>query len=270
VSGSADAGTVRRRDVVVRAARAGLVAKGSLYAILGGLAARLAVGERSEDASQQGAMRRVALQPFGRTLLSVLAVGLAGYALWRLWQTLDPPDSSLPRWLVRLAMLVRGSIYLGFAFLAATEVVGATRHGDQEESTTAAVLAFPGGVALIVGVGLVIVTVGLMQFRHAWTAAFREHLDLASLPASGRRLVVAVGRAGHAARGAVFLASGGFLVRAALRAEPEEGVGLDAVLREVLEAPAGPWALGAIAAGLVLYGGFCLVQARFARPHEVD
>jgi hypothetical protein len=215
-------------------------------------------------------MRSVAAQPFGSLLLSILAIGLAGYALWRLRQVIDPPASSLPRWLLRSAMVVRATIYAGFAFLAGAEVVGAAIGGDQEESTTAALLALPGGVALVVAVGLIIVVVGLVQFREAWTCGFREHLDLSTLSARSRRIVEWVGRAGHAARGAVFCVSGGFLVRAALRAEPDEGVGLDAVLHEVLEAPAGTAALAAIAAGLVLYGGFCILQARFARTERVE
>jgi hypothetical protein len=263
-------GSTAAGAAVTRAARAGLVAKGWLYAIVGVLAGRLALGERGEDASQQGAMRSVATQPFGRVLLTVLAVGLAGYAGWRLWQATSPPDSSLPRWLVRTAMVVRAGLYAGLAVLAAAEVLHATRRGEDEESLTAAVLALPGGVLLVVAVGLVVVVVGLVQVREAWTAGFRTHLELRRLGRRRGRLVVAVGRAGHAARGAIFLASGGFLVRAALRAEPDEGVGLDAALREVLDAPAGPWALGAIAVGLVLYGAFCLLQAWVARPHEVE
>jgi uncharacterized membrane protein len=259
-----------REGVVDRTARAGLFAKGALYAVLGVLAARLAGGDLASDASQQGAMRSVAAQPFGRLLLTILALGLAGYALWRLRQAITPPDSSLPRWLLRTAMVVRAIIYAGFAFLAAAEVVGAATGSDQEESTTAALLGLPGGVALVVAVGLVVLVVGLVQFREAWTCSFRDHLDLSSLTARSRRLVEWVGRAGHAARGAVFCTSGGFLVRAAVRAEPEEGVGLDAALHEVLEAPAGPWALAAIATGLVLYGGFCILQARFARTERVE
>jgi hypothetical protein len=257
-------------QTVTGAARAGLLAKGWLYATVGVLAGRLALGEHGEEASQRGAISSVATQPLGRVLLTVLAVGLAGYALWRLWQATSPPASSLPRWLVRVTMVVRAGLYAGFAVLAAAEVIGAAQEGEDEASVTAAILALPGGVLLVVGVGLVIVAVGVVQLREAWTAGFRTHLDLARIGARRGRLVVAVGRAGHAARGAVFLASGGFLVRAALRADPEEGVGLDAALREVLDAPAGPWALGAIALGLVLYGGFCLLQARFARPHQVE
>jgi hypothetical protein len=258
------------RQAVTRAARAGLVAKGWLYATVGVLAGRLALGERGEDASQRGAMSSVATQPFGRVLLTVLAMGLAGYALWRLWQVTSPPASSLPRWLVRATMVVRAGLYAGFAVLAAAEVIGAAQEGEDEASLTAAVLALPGGVLFVVGVGLVIVAVGVVQCREAWKAGFRAHLDLTRVGERRGRLVIAAGRVGHAARGVVFLAAGWFLVRAALRAEPDEGVGLDAALREVLDAPAGPWALGAIAIGLVLYGGFCLVQARCARPHEVE
>jgi hypothetical protein len=259
-----------QEQVLDRAARLGLSAKGALYTILGLLAGQLAVGAPAEDASQQGAMRTVANQPFGRILLSVLALGLAGYAVWRLRQAVDPPASSLPTWLVRVAMVVRAAVYAGFAFLAAGEVLGAAAGDDQEQSTTAAVLALPGGVVLVVGVGLVIVAVGVVQFREAWTAGFRDELEPGSPPLGARRLVAGVGRIGHAARGAVFVAAGGFLVRAALRADPDEGVGLDAVLRELADAPAGPWALGAVAAGLVLYGVFCFLQAGFARPSRID
>jgi hypothetical protein len=260
----------QQQEALDRAARAGLVAKGSLYVVLGILAGQLAFGTPSEDASQQGAMRTVAEQPFGRVLLSVLAIGLAGYALWRLWQAFEPPDSSMPSWLVRTSMVVRAVIYGGFAFLAATEVAGVTMESGQEESTTSALLAVPGGVVLVVGVGLVIVVVGLVQFREAWTAGFRDHLALGARSARFGRAVVGVGRGGHTARGLVFVAAGGFLVRAALLAEPDEGVGLDAVLRELVDAPAGTWVLGAIAVGLVLYGGFCLLQARFARTERME
>jgi hypothetical protein len=264
------AGTTGDGRAVDRAARTGLFAKGVLYTILGVLAGQLAVGARGVDASQQGAMRSVAAQPLGRGLLVLLAIGLAGYAGWRLRQALDPPESSFPRWLLRAAMVVRALLYLALAVLAGAEVVGAAAGDDQEQSITAALLALPGGVVLVVAVGLVIVVVGLVQFREAWSAGSQEVLDLAERHPAVRRNVRWMGRLGHAARGLVFCTAGGFLVRAALRAEPDEGVGLDAALREVVDAPAGRWVLAAIATGLVTYGGFCLVQARYARTEQVE
>jgi hypothetical protein len=98
-------------QVVDRAARVGLFAKGSLYAVLGALAWQLGAGEAGTDASQQGALRSVAEQPFGATLLGILAVGFLGYAVWRLLQVIRPPEGSeLPTWLLRAAMVARGLV----------------------------------------------------------------------------------------------------------------------------------------------------------------
>ena len=64
-------------------ARAGFAARGVIYVLIGILALDLALGNGGQDASQQGALRTIADQPFGEVLLVLVAVGLAGYALWR-------------------------------------------------------------------------------------------------------------------------------------------------------------------------------------------
>src|SRR4051794_15180424 len=65
-------------------ARAGLAARGLIYVIIGVLAIKVAVGEGGSTESQQGALKEIAQQPFGKWLLILTAVGLAGYAVWRL------------------------------------------------------------------------------------------------------------------------------------------------------------------------------------------
>src|SRR4051794_37528395 len=65
-------------------ARAGLVARGVIYGIVAILAIKLAVGDGGKATNQQGAMETIAGKPFGKVLLILVAVGLAGYALWRL------------------------------------------------------------------------------------------------------------------------------------------------------------------------------------------
>jgi hypothetical protein len=256
-------------EVVDRTARIGLFAKGSLYAVLGVLAWQLGGGEAGTDASQQGAMRSVAQQPFGTVVLGILAVGFLGYAGWRLLQAFRPPDgSSLPSWLLRAAMVARALVYGGFALLAGATVLGITVGEDGEQTLTAALLDLPGGVVVVVAAGLVVIGVGIAQLREAWTADFVSELHVPD--PRMRSSVRVVGRLGHVGRGATFLVAGGFLVRAAIRAAPEEGVGLDAALQEVVQTPVGPWTLRAIAVGLLLYGGFCILQARYARTERVD
>ena len=65
-------------------ARSGFVARGLIYGIIGILAIKLALGDGGTTTNQQGALKTIAHQSFGKTLLILVAVGLGGYALWRL------------------------------------------------------------------------------------------------------------------------------------------------------------------------------------------
>ena len=59
-------------------------AAGVVYVIIGILALKLALGDGGEATDQQGALKTIAQQSFGEVLLILVAVALAGYALWRL------------------------------------------------------------------------------------------------------------------------------------------------------------------------------------------
>jgi hypothetical protein len=67
---------------------AGFVARGLIYGTIGILAVKLAVGAGGKATSQQGALKTIAQQPFGKVLLILVAIGLAGYALWRILRAL--------------------------------------------------------------------------------------------------------------------------------------------------------------------------------------
>ncbi|MGZ7031821.1 MAG: DUF1206 domain-containing protein, partial [Thermoanaerobaculia bacterium] len=64
--------------------RAGFVARALIYGIIGILALKLALGHGGKLTNQQGALHTVAQQPFGKLLLTLVAIGLGGYSLWRL------------------------------------------------------------------------------------------------------------------------------------------------------------------------------------------
>ena len=65
-------------------ARAGFIARGVIYVIIGILALKLALGDGGKATNQQGALTTIAQQSFGEVLLILVAIALAGYALWRL------------------------------------------------------------------------------------------------------------------------------------------------------------------------------------------
>jgi hypothetical protein len=75
--------------------------------------------------------------------------------------------------------------------------------------------------------------------------------------------VIAVSRFGIAARGVVFCLIAWFLARAAAHHNPSEAGGVRESLRTL--ADAGRWPLGLVALGLVAYGVYELVNARYRR-----
>jgi hypothetical protein len=261
-------GSTRRADgargsAVDASARAGFAARAVLYTLVGVLATRLALGDVGEDASQQGAMSTVASQPFGGFLLGTLAGGLAGYALYRAWQAVrGRGDGGLIR--RRLVPAARAGVYAGLSLLAFQQLTGAGEEAT-ESGVTATVLGWPGGTVLVAGVGVAVVGVGVHQLIKAWTGEVHELAPLEQLPPRARTVAHAVGRAGHLGRTAVFAVVGGFLVRAAWMHDPESGVGLDAALGEVVAAPFGTALLLAVAAGLVLFGVHCGLEAWYGR-----
>ena len=72
-------------------ARVGFLVKGVLYMVIGTLALQVAANAGGRVTGTRGALTTVLGQPFGRTLLLVAAIGLLGYAAWRVLQGLFDP-----------------------------------------------------------------------------------------------------------------------------------------------------------------------------------
>ena len=71
------------RDVLNPAARLGLTARAFVYLVIGVLAILVAAGHSTAETDQWGAMQQLNRGTAGHLLLWVVALGLAGYSLWR-------------------------------------------------------------------------------------------------------------------------------------------------------------------------------------------
>src|SRR4029078_10156627 len=94
--------------------RSGFVARGLIYAIIGVLALQLALGTCGNLTNQQGPLHTLVEQPFGKVLLTLVAIGLGGYALWRLVRAALGRGTGGPgTGLARVADVARGRGSLG-------------------------------------------------------------------------------------------------------------------------------------------------------------
>ncbi len=247
------------------------MAKGASYALIGILAIQIPLGQGGQTADRQVVLHRLATESWGPYALVALAIGFAGYALW---QFLDAATDRRRRGrdakgLAKRAVAVGvGGVYAASAVTAASLVLHARAGGGgsgKETQETARVLSWPGGRWIVLAVAAGFVGAGLYNVYRGASRKFRDRLDRGRMGAGVEPAAVATGVTGHIARGVVFGLVGVFLARAAIDYDPQRAVGIDGALAKLAQQPSGPLLLGVVAAGLIAYAAYCLVEARYRR-----
>jgi uncharacterized protein DUF1206 len=249
-------------------ARAGFVARGVIYGIIGILAIEVALGTGGKTTSQTGALKTIAHQPFGKILLVLVAIALAGYALWRFLHVLlghgpEKSDSGFDR----LAALGSGVSYALICAIAVEILIsgaGSSSSGNAKQST-AGVLGWTGGTWIVGIAGVVLCGVGLYQAYRGISKDFLKDSKTEEMSPGVREWVEWIGTFGHLARAVVFGLAGIFLVKAAVEYDPNKAVGVDGALAKLANQSYGHFLLGIVAAGLIAFGVYSLSDARYRR-----
>ncbi len=248
--------------------RFGYGAKGVVYAVIGALALQAALSRGGETTDSQGALQRIVQAPFGQVLLGIVAVGLVGYAIWRLVQAFEDTDNKgtdAKGYITRAAYAGVGLAYLGLALSAVQIIVGSNSQDSGQQGWTARLMAQPFGQLLVGLVGAVIIGVGGYQLYKAYSTKFREELKMQEMSQTEQQWAIRSGRLGFAARGIVFVITGILVITAALQTDASEARGFAGALDTLAQQQYGSWLLGLIALGLIAYGLFCFVEARYRR-----
>lgn len=247
-------------------ARAGLIARGVVYLIIGILAIKLALGEGGQAANQQDALKAIAAQSFGKTLLILVAIGLAGYALWRLVRAAvghgaEQRDSGSDR----VAALASGIAYAILCVTAVEIVSGSGTGSGTPKEATGGVLGWSGGTVIVVIAGAALIGVAIYQAYKGLAKKFLDDAKTGEMSAGVRKGYTALGVFGLVARALIFALVGYGLIKAAINYNPQEAVGLDGALRQLADSTFGPWLLGVVAAGLAGFALYSMTDARYRK-----
>lgn len=245
--------------------RTGYAARGLVYILLGYLALTTA-GEAAGGA--EAAFDFIQSVPLGSFVLYIAAIGLLAYAAFKFLSAVSDIEhhgadaKGIAHRVGHFASGIAHSLlaWTAFKFAQATKQ---TAGGEQSGQQAAGALMTWELGALVVGlVGLGFLLAAAMQARRAYNASFMRRVS-PEAPAP----VCWVGRAGHAARAVVFAVIGWSLVQSAWLESDTQVKGLGEALMSLRDNGA---LYTLVAIGLLLFGVFSLVVARYCIIPDVD
>jgi succinate dehydrogenase/fumarate reductase cytochrome b subunit len=246
-------------------ARVGYGARGVVYISAGLFSLLAAVELRRSTEGAGGSLETLASWPFGKIWIAALGAGLWAFVTWRFAQAVLDADrlGSSPKAIVsRLGQALSGLVY-AFMGLSAFELLDGLENDGRPTATD--LLNAPFGPQLMLAAALVVLACAVANGVRAFIDDFGKGLGCS---ATFRRRAERLARAGYLARGAAMALVGLFLLRGALNENAAEIRDLGGALQTLEAQPFGSWMLAAVAAGLVAFGLFGLVEARHRRIVE--
>lgn len=258
-------GTVKRR--VKRIAQAGLISKGVVYCLLGALGFMAAFelgGKSNGQSSQTGVLQTVKELPAGTVLLLLLALGLFCYSIWRGIQTFYNYGQKEKPLIKRLRYFFSGVTYLALAYAAARAVFeNNLSSSDRNQKLAAELMDKPFGQVLVGVAALVLVSVGIYQIVYGLSEKYKKHVQEISLQSKHAATLLRSGKIGYVSRGIVWLAIAYLFTRAAIEANAAEAGNTGKAFSVIEASPFGSYLLGILGIGLIAYGIFNFIRARY-------
>lgn len=248
-------------------ARFGYVAKGAVYVLIGGFTAAAAFGSGGQKAGKATVLKTIENIPGGTVILAILALGLLGYAVWRFTQAIKDTENAGTDgkgMIKRIGYVISGLMYGFLAYYAIKLITQAgSSGGGSRETLTAKLLAQPMGQWLVGLVALGFIIKGIRQIYKAYTGKFKEKVQQSSISADKKRMFTKWGRFGFYSRGVILLIVGYMFIKAAIQANPSQAGGTQEAFGWIQEQSYGPYLMGLIAIGLIGFGVWSFIQAKY-------
>ncbi len=264
------------KDSKVKVARFGIASKGVVYSIAAILTIMAASGLGGEVSSLKDVFKFIQDQVFGQVLLSVLTLGLTCYVFWRFYQAIADPEDKQNNdngTLKRIAYAISGITY-GILTYSAIELLissGSSGGGSSKKSMVATILAEPMGRWIVGLLALFLVAKAIYQLYRAYSGKFKEKIGRTGLDARARKIMLKTGKVGYTARGLVMAVISFFFFRAAFTANASKVGGTEKALEFIQsQSEWGTIVLAIVAFGLLLYGIFMFVKARYRKMGAVS
>ena len=252
---------------------AGHIAKGIVYTLIGGLALATVFTAGGQVSGARDVLDWIQNQAFGNVLIVIVALGMLCYCVWRWIKALEDTHNEgddAEGLTKRTAYATSGSVY---GFLAVTFLITVFGSGSSgsggKQGMLADILSNSWGVAAVIALAVIMAGVAIVQFVKGWKEKYMNDVDTSGMDSSERKWFERFGKIGFIARGIVYIVIAYFLVRVALSDNASQFKGVGGAL-EYIQESGGTWLFAVVSLGLLLYGVFMFVKAKYRPRHETD
>lgn len=243
-------------------ARFGMAAKGAVYCLIGVLTALAAFGQGGQKSGSKGVLQYLSQQSYGQILLIIMGIGLLGYVFWRMYQVFANPkefEDNLKGYGKRIGYFISGLIYGGLAYYSFKLAFGKSSGGSG--GMMGGIMSGSNGdtIAIIIGIGMAIKAI--YDLYRAYSNKFREEVEEVGMDPKEQKLLVNAGKFGHTARGVVLGLMAYLTLKSGLSSGSNVKTQTDAF--SYIQSEFGSIVLGIVAIGLVGYGVYMLIKAKY-------
>jgi ABC-type anion transport system duplicated permease subunit len=253
-------------------ATAGLIAKGFVYLILGAFAlmADFHIGGRSAANTDKAHIFSFLDESFaGQWLLPLLVIGLFCYCIWRSIEGVHAIEDGKKHYPKAARYFASAGVYLLVAVSAAKEFLDKPgKNGDGKQELASNLLSQPFGHWLAGAAALAFAAIGIYQLYYAWSEKYKKHVQRMNRQTDAAPILLGTGKIGYTARGVVWLIIAYLMSRAAFTGRSNDAGDTGKAFSFIEKSTAGSIWLAAIAIGLIAYGIFSIVRARYERFAE--
>lgn len=251
-------------------ARFGIATKGTVYIIVGILSAMAAFGYGGSAEGSSGVLKYLSKQSYGSIILGLMALGLLGYVFFRFYQTFmnseneDDDSSGIAK---RIGYFVSGVAYALLTYKAAQLALGSGgggSGGSKKKNMIQNILAQDWGEFAIYALAAILVGKGIYEIYRGYSGKYKEKVQNAGYGSKAENLLLKSGKVGFPARGIVFCILGYMYFSLASGSGTGNSAGTKGALRYIQD-EYGAVVMGIVALGLLCYGIFTLIRAKYTK-----
>lgn len=247
--------------------RFGIASKGFVYCLIGGLTLMAAIGRGGSKSGSSDALKSLAGSTGGMILLGITAIGLIAYVFWRFYQTFKDPEEKgtgakgIAR---RIGYFSSGILYVLLAFSAIDILTGLSGGGSEngQEIMVAKALNTTFGQLVVAFIATIFLGKAFYQMFRAYSGNYKNKVKEQNLNKHAQKVVISFGIAGYTARGLVIGVIAFLTYKAAFTFDSDQAGGTKDAF-DFLQEEFGAMVLAIIAVGLLMYGIFILIKARY-------